>query len=301
MSTFTRLTHTFKSADEICFDNTSKFIFFSDCHRGDKSKIDDFARNSAIYRAALDYYYAHGYTYIEIGDGDELWENDRFSTLLNAHKEVYLLIQKFHREGRFYMIWGNHDIFKKSSRFVQRRLFKYYNPQTHKFEPLFDGIKVRNGLILRYSGTPHRLFIVHGHQGDTLNDYFWPLSRFIVRYVWRHIEYLRHRNPLSPARSALRMNAVERNLIRWIKINNQLVIAGHTHHPAFPMPGEILYFNSGCCIYPDHITGIEIKDDEIMLVKWSQKSRGNNPPVLTRDIIAGPEKIQSFFHIDTPE
>jgi len=78
MSTSKRLTEVFKSAEEILFDDSSKFIFFSDCHRGDNSWSDDFADNQNLFFHALNYYYNKGFTYIEIGDGDELWENKIF-------------------------------------------------------------------------------------------------------------------------------------------------------------------------------------------------------------------------------
>jgi len=295
MSTFTRLTGVYKAAEEIYFDDTSRFVFFSDCHRGDNSKSDNFAPNRAIYLSALDYYHTHGYIYIEIGDGDELWENDRFSTLLHAHRDVYSLMQKFHGEDRLYMIWGNHDIVKQRKRFVQKNLYKYYNPITQKIESLYDNIKVHEGLILRYYGTPYKIFVVHGHQGDLLNDRLWPLARFLVRYIWRRFELLRYRNPISPASNASRMNIIESNIKHWIKANNQMVIAGHTHHTAFARPGEIPYFNDGCCVYQGYITGIEIQKGEIMLVKWSQRSGANGRPEITRDIVAGPEKIHAFF------
>ena len=52
----------------------SRFIVFSDAHRGDGSGADDFAANSLIFKCALDYYLAEGFTLIEMGDAEELWE-----------------------------------------------------------------------------------------------------------------------------------------------------------------------------------------------------------------------------------
>jgi len=299
MSTFTRLDRVLNASDEILIDDTSRLVFLSDCHRGDNSKADDFASNSSIYCYALEYYYKRGYTYVEIGDGDELWENDYFSSLLQAHGNVYLQMRKFHQEGRLYMIWGNHDIFKSRSRYVKKNLYEYYDPVTQKSEPLFDNIKVHEGLILRYRDTNHKILIVHGHQGDLLNDCLWPLSRFLVRYIWRHFELLRCRNPISPARNASRTNTIESNIIRWIKANNQIVIAGHTHHAAFARPGEAPYFNDGCCVNNDYITGIEIQNGEIMLVEWYKKLSDRGLPEISRKISAGPEKINAFFLHDS--
>jgi len=40
----------------------SRFVVFSDAHRGDGSGADDFAANSLIFKCALDYYLAEGFT-----------------------------------------------------------------------------------------------------------------------------------------------------------------------------------------------------------------------------------------------
>ena len=72
MSTFKRLTEVFDSAREITFDDSDKIIFFSDCHRGDGSWSDEFDDNQDIFFHALNYYFKQGYTYIEVGDGEEL-------------------------------------------------------------------------------------------------------------------------------------------------------------------------------------------------------------------------------------
>ena len=96
MSSQTRLTRAFEKARIIPFDNTSKFILFSDCHRGDGSFADDFASNRNIYFHAMNVYFLEGFQYCELGDGDELWENIFFKDIFEAHKHVYLLLKKFH-------------------------------------------------------------------------------------------------------------------------------------------------------------------------------------------------------------
>lgn len=55
------------------FPPDTKFIVMSDCHRGDGSAADEFAHNSLIYKCALEYYLKEGFTYIELGDAEELW------------------------------------------------------------------------------------------------------------------------------------------------------------------------------------------------------------------------------------
>ena len=96
MNTFMRLKQVYSSSDHIIFNNSSKLVFFSDCHRGNSSMADSFLKNRDIYLYALNYYYSNGFTYFELGDGDELWENSNFSELINAHLEFILFCQKIH-------------------------------------------------------------------------------------------------------------------------------------------------------------------------------------------------------------
>ena len=63
MSSKSRLDRAYKNAKRIPFDDTSKFILFSDCHRGDNSFADDFANNRNIYFHALKHYYNQGFQY----------------------------------------------------------------------------------------------------------------------------------------------------------------------------------------------------------------------------------------------
>ena len=87
MSSRTRLNRAFKEAKNLPFDDNSKFILFSDCHRGDNSFADDFANNRNIYFHALSHYFKNGFSYIELGDGDELWENVHFEPIYHIIKE----------------------------------------------------------------------------------------------------------------------------------------------------------------------------------------------------------------------
>ena len=80
MRTQQRLTEAYEQARVVTFDDESRFVFISDCHRGTGSLADEFTRNENSYVHALDHYYANGFTYVEVGDGDELWEHPVSST-----------------------------------------------------------------------------------------------------------------------------------------------------------------------------------------------------------------------------
>lgn len=72
MSSNFRISCAFKNAKRICFNADSKFVFFSDSHRGNNGFADDFTRNRNMFKHALEHYYENDFTYIELGDGDEL-------------------------------------------------------------------------------------------------------------------------------------------------------------------------------------------------------------------------------------
>jgi hypothetical protein len=75
MSCHHRLDKSFENAPVLPLGGSRRYILFSDCHRGNGTHNDNFLKNQYLYLAALRHYYKKGYTYIELGDGDELWEN----------------------------------------------------------------------------------------------------------------------------------------------------------------------------------------------------------------------------------
>src|SRR5690606_15153910 len=57
------------------FDMQSgRFIILSDQHKGAKDGADDFRLTEKTYMAALSHYYYEGFTLINLGDCEELWE-----------------------------------------------------------------------------------------------------------------------------------------------------------------------------------------------------------------------------------
>jgi predicted phosphodiesterase len=296
MSTDRRLTEVFESAEEIPFDDTSKFILFSDCHRGDNSWADDFAHNQQLFFHALEHYYANGFTYIEVGDGDELWENKQFENIRRAHSDSFWLMRKFYTDDRLYLIYGNHDIERRNPNRVKETLFRYYDDRTAEIQPLFENIKVHEGLILRHSGTGDGVFMLHGHQTDPISDRWWRFSRFVVRHFWRHLQILGVKDPTSPAQNYKKRSEVEQRLINWSMTRRHVFIAGHTHRPRFPEKGDAPYFNTGCCVHPRCITGIEIESGKIALIKWSIKPNESGVLFVGKDVLEGPEELSVFFN-----
>jgi UDP-2,3-diacylglucosamine pyrophosphatase LpxH len=283
------------AAAEIVFDDDSKFIIMSDCHRGDGSWSDSFAQNQSIYFAALSYYFNKDYTYIELGDGDELWEYRNFYDIAHEHSDAFWLMKQFYENRRLYMIYGNHDMVKMNKKFIVKNLYKYFNQRHNKYDDLFNNIMVHESLILKHKESGNNILLLHGHQVDFLNSVLWKIARFLVRYFWRPMENFCFKDVTRTAKNYKKKNEVARRLTEWVIKENKIIIAGHTHRPMFPEPGDPPYFNDGSCVHPRCITGIEINDGNISLIKWSIKSSEGGNLKVEKDIIAGPNKIKDYI------
>lgn len=296
MSSKTRLDKAYTTAKIVDFDDSSKFILFSDCHRGDNSFADDFANNRNIYFHALKHYYSEGFQYCEVGDGDELWENLSFHSIFEAHKNIYLLLKQFHKEQRLHMIWGNHDMVYRNPNYVKKHLSTYIDPKTGKNTELFKDIIYHEGIILKHRETQQKLFLTHGHQADWWNYLFWKWSRFLVRVLWKPLNVIGIADPTSPAKNHKELIRVERRTKKWIAENNNLItIVGHTHRPRFPEPGDIAYFNDGSCVHPRSITGIEIEYGKISLIKWQIATKDDGTLQIVRSLLEGPQNLVDYI------
>jgi UDP-2,3-diacylglucosamine pyrophosphatase LpxH len=294
-STSSRLSEVFSTAKEIHLHKDSKIILFSDCHRGVNDWTDDFAPNQQIFFHALGQYFDQGFTYIEVGDGEELWENRSFDDIRQTYSHIYWLMSKFHQANRLHFLWGNHNLDWEDPKNVEKKLYAYYNEREGKDCPLFPHIEVREGLILRHAASDQKIFITHGHQGDPINDRYWKLARFLVQYGWRQLQILGVRDRTSPAKNFQKRSEVEAKIIEWVASQRQFTICGHTHRPTFPKKEAAPYFNTGSCVHPRCITGIEIQNDEIALIKWSIQADRGGILQIVKDYLEGPERLGNFF------
>ena len=295
MSSQKRFTRAYETARRISFNDTSKFIIFSDCHRGDNSFADDFANNRNIYFHALKHYYKESFAYCELGDGDELWENIEFKSILEAHKNVFDLMRLFHNENRLYRVVGNHDMVYMNKRYVEKHLFTHLNKVTGAQDPLFPDIEFSEGLILEHETNGQEIFMLHGHQADWMNYHGWKINRFMVRALWRQLRVVGISDPTSPAKNYKELIKVERRTKKWITENNNLfTITGHTHRPRFPEPGSIAYFNDGSCVHPRSITGLEIENNSISLIKWQIATTEDGTLKVIRVLLEGPQLLSAY-------
>ncbi|MCL2033714.1 MAG: metallophosphoesterase [Oscillospiraceae bacterium] len=295
MREYRKIENVFKSSAQIDITGSAKLVFFSDCHRGQGDNIDSFSKNHNAYIAALRHYYSKGFTYFELGDGDELWENREFKPIADTYSGVFKELMRFHQKGRLFMLYGNHDHVKKNKKWARQNLFSYYNEREGRAVPMFPGITIYEGIVLRHLESGGKILLIHGHQADFFNYTLAPLAKFLVRYVWRPLEAVGIKDPTSTSENRSKKRMLERILSSWSKKESVMLIAGHSHRTMFPKPGEAPYFNDGCCVHPRHVTAIEIASGLITLVKWSVEARADGVLHVQRKEIAGPHQLSDYF------
>lgn len=264
------------TSPKIYFDDNSKIILMSDCHRGNGTWSDDFFKNRNIFKAALNYYYNNNYIYIELGDGDELWENKDMKDIVDEYPDLFQLLIKFHKANRLYLIYGNHDRIKKKQFF-------------------FRDINSYEGLVLRHLYRKRNILLIHGHQTDFLNYRLWPINQFLVRYLWKNLELLGFQDPSSAAKNNRKGNIIDKRISFWSKTRKQVVIAGHTHRALFPNAHDSIYFNTGSCVFPSGITGVEIDKGMISLIKWSTQVKNDGILHIDKTVLQGSIKLVDYF------
>lgn len=275
--------------------NKDNFIIFSDHHKGNKDNGDDFASNEKNYLAALDYYYRNQFNYINLGDSEELWKY-KPAEVISKNSKALNSEARFHELNKYFKTFGNHDLTWKNKLDV---------------DIWFKGIfilplPVYEGLILKTNidGQPLAIFVTHGHQGDKMSDNN-SFSTWLVSHIWRPLQRYLDINVNTPAKDYILRDRHNIMMYEWSRSKKDLLlVTGHTHKPVFASglysnhPSNRIYnhevtanvtrnkmipsyFNSGCCCYnDDDITGIEIANDKIALIKWHWVNNASERVVL---------------------
>ncbi len=294
-----KLDKLFKKSRRLKIDDKSKIVIMSDCHRGAGNNDDNFIKNQNIYDAALNHYFDRGFTYIELGDGDEMWEVANYEDIIAEHIETFKELKKFHDHDRLIMMYGNHDIIKKNPAILKKYFYYYEDKKNKETKDLLADLNVYESLVLEHPAGD--IFLLHGHQADFLNSTLWPVARFLVRHLWSNLERLGIADPTSAAKNYRIKSKVEKKLQEWSDANNKMLIAGHTHRPVLPISNHGLYFNDGSCIHPNGITCIEIENDKISLVKWILDVNASEQIVVRRFVLEGNVGIRDYFKKNFPD
>ena len=289
--------------------DTGRIIVFSDQHKGAKNGADDFMICEPNYLAALDYYNERQFCFISLGDNEELWEN-RWPAVKEKNTASFDKEKKFIERDAFIKLFGNHDLFWNMNPFAGIELEKVYGRKIKIYEgvilktrlgqrslsvflthghqgdaqsdgnwfskffvaniwaplqaylkinpntPAYNNVKktLHNRIMYEWSAKQKNTLLITGHTHQPL---FGSLT---------HLERLYRQ--LLQAQASNDANRIE-------EINNDI----RQREPQFTTvsvdylkmkPG---YFNSGCCCFSDgDITGIEIENGFIRLIKWKTEN-----------------------------
>ena len=265
-----------------------KFIIFSDQHKGNGDSADDFVNSEFNYIKALEYYHGQKFSFINLGDSEEIWKYKPEEVLLKNEKAF--AAEAAFQPHNYYKTFGNHDLIWKNKWDSERLLKNHFAMPL----PVYEGIILKATINSRSI----TIFLTHGHQGDKLSDNN-GFSTWLVAHIWAPVQRYLRINVNTPSKDDALRNKHNKLMHQWSSSRkNVFLITGHTHNPVFASgkysshPSNHInrntieknrptYFNTGCCCFNDgDITGIEIADGFIRLVKWYDENAVSKRKVL---------------------
>jgi len=204
-----------------------KWILFSDLHKGAKNGADDFRHCEGHYVTALDHYFKEGFSLCVMGDAEELWEEFP-RTVIRNNDASFAAESRFHHEGRYLRLWGNHDEIWEDPRTVRKLLQPLYGKRT---------LDVSEAILLDVMEGDEslgRILLIHGHQGTQNESRNNRFAKWVLHNIWRPLQVLTGFSCNTPATDWQLRRARDRIIYNWVATQPGLVlIAGHTHAPVF--------------------------------------------------------------------
>ena len=285
-----------------------RFVIFSDQHKGAKNGADDFMLCEPAYLAALDFYYANNFHFITLGDCEELWENP-LSKVVNNQQPSFERYKKFVAQSRMYKTIGNHDLDWKNNpitiaqikpifgtnlpvydgillqTYIHGRELSILCTHGHQGDKASDGNWFSKFFISKIWAPLQALLKINPNtpaydaQLKTLHNnlmYEWSLGHKNMLVITGHthqpvFESLTHLERLY--RQLLTAKAKNNEqLVKETEAEIQKRKFEYTSVSEDYLLMKPTYFNAGCCCYNDgDITGIEVEDGCLRLVKWLSK------------------------------
>lgn len=292
-----------KNGIVINFSDKDKFIIFSDQHKGTKNGADLFATAERNYLAALDYYYENNFRFINLGDCEELWGNSIDSVRRN-NLPAFDKEKKFVFRDSYVKIFGNHDLYWDNSPlagialqevFGQRfkvyegavlqiehgqRTFRIFLTHGHQGDLQSDGNWFSKWFVSNI-WAPLQMYMHINSNTPSVNDtlkslhnefmYDWSIQQTDLLLITGHthqpvFKSLTHLEKLYKDLNGLDKSDEENIKILQAQIQGLIRKGAAAPNFNFYKPA---YFNTGCCCFDDgDITGIEIEDGYIRLIKW---------------------------------
>ncbi|MDR3696770.1 metallophosphoesterase [Mucilaginibacter sp.] len=285
--------------------DTDRFIIFSDQHKGARDGADIFARGEKNYLAALAYYLDNQFFYINLGDSEELWENT-FITVKKHNKATFEAEALFLKKKLFIKIFGNHDLYWDNAPLATASLgtiyhqpvdihegvilktainehpLQIYMTHGHQGDLQSDGNWFSKWFVSNVWG-PFQSYLRINPNTPSTNDEMKTLHNKMM-YQWSskhqnmllitghthqpvfksltHLELLYEK--FEDAKRANDHQAAD-------QIKKQIINRENRGDKMPDFKGYLdTYFNTGCCCFDDgDITGIEIANGCIRLIKWA--------------------------------
>lgn len=292
----------------IQFNATDNFIIFSDQHKGARNYADDFTTNEKNYLAALSYYNSCNYQLVCLGDSEELWENT-LDAVKQHNKATFELEKLFLKRKAFIKIFGNHDLYWGNDPLAGFQLESIYGEKVKIYEGLIletlieekplqiflthghqgdlqsDGNWFSKWFVSRI-WAPFQAYLQINPNTPAFNNqlksahnkmmYDWAAAQESV-LITGHTHQPVFNSLTHLERILIKLDAANktRDLNEQQKLQDQMLkekISYGTEVPVFTAL-QPNYFNSGCCCFNDgDITGLEITEGKIRLIKWQYQN-----------------------------
>lgn len=287
-----------------------KYAIISDLHIGNGGSTDKFKNNEEVVIRALDHYYRNDFALILLGDIEELWRFSLSEILKRYNDSVYRAIRKFgnSRVFRIYgnhdIDWKNIDpvrVYTNGDSLAQESIklkdtkgrvkvllihghqgtndaerfswlsrpfikgYRYIEPVFDLFEPpsapqspIISSFEKRRYLWAKQNG----VVIICGHTHRAVFR-----SRSKIDVLKNEIKRLRKKF-VYPGSEVMKKNLISEITSREYEISKERFLGREFDSlDTNPLP---CYFNTGCGLYKDGLTLLEIVDDRIKLVKWNK-------------------------------
>lgn len=289
-------------------NSDSKFIILSDQHKGARDFADDFSLAEKNYLHALEYYNNFAFNYINLGDSEELWEN-LLESVIKHNKKTFEAEKLFISRNAFTKIFGNHDLYWDNDPLSQFNLNRIYGKAIRIYEGAILRYKLADKILdiflthghqgdLQSDGNwfskwfvstvwaPFQSYLninpntpAYDNQLKTEHNvlmYRWVAEQKNTALITGHTHQpvfasLTHLEKLyAKLAKATLDNDVKEIATLTVELNKRVAKGDE---PPKINKYKSAYFNTGCCCFNDgDITGIEIENGLIKLIKWSYQA-----------------------------
>ncbi|SDE77903.1 Calcineurin-like phosphoesterase superfamily domain-containing protein [Mucilaginibacter pineti] len=295
---------------------TDSYIILSDQHKGARDDMDIFALAEKNYLTALDHYDNEKFFYINLGDSEELWEN-LFITIKRHNKATFDAEKRFIKRKAFLKIFGNHDLYWDNDPLAIPGLMQIYGEAIKIYEGAILQTTINKKPLNIYMTHGHQGDLQS--DGNWFSKWFvsdiWaPLQAYLkinpntpanndqlktdhnrIMYEWsstrEHTLLITGHTHQPVFKSLTHLEKLYDEMARAKKANNTAALAEiekqitnrHMQGDAVPdfSTYHPTYFNSGCCCFNDgDITGIEIAQGSIRLIKWEYNQQNKSERIV---------------------